>query len=107
MKIQKLDGYTLITYKDIKLRDGVLVQGLPGIGLVGKIAVDYIVSRLDLEKVAELIGPGILLPAGNVGVFVTNQGELQLPSYKFYYYSGTERDFLFLTSEVQPTVWAQ
>lgn len=107
MRIQKLDGYTLITYKDIKLRDGVLVQGLPGIGLVGKIAVDYIVSNLHLEKVAELIGPGILLPAGNVGVFVTNQGELQLPSYKFYYYSGTERDFLFLTSEVQPTLWAQ
>jgi len=107
MKIQKLDGYTLVTYKDVYLRNGVLVQGLPGIGLVGKIAVDYIVSILGLEKVFELIGPGIMLPTGNVGVFVTNDGWLQLPSYKFYYYSGSERDFLFLTSEVQPAVWAQ
>jgi proteasome assembly chaperone (PAC2) family protein len=38
MKMQKLNGYTLITYKDLTLRNGVLVQGLPGIGLVGKIA---------------------------------------------------------------------
>ncbi|MCC6003307.1 MAG: PAC2 family protein [Thermofilum sp.] len=107
MKVQKLNGYTLITYKDFTLRNGVLVQGLPGIGLVGKIAVDYIVSSLNLEKVAEIIGPGIMLPSGNVGVYVTNEGWLQLPSYKFYVYNGSERDILFLTSEVQPATWAQ
>jgi len=100
-------GYRIFVYRELTLRHGILVQGLPGIGLVGKIAVDYIVSTLGLEKVAELVGPGLLLPVGNAGVFVDQTGNLRLPSYKFYLYSGEEHDILFLTSEVQPVSWAQ
>ncbi len=100
-------GYKIFLYKDVRLRQGVLVQGLPGIGLVGKLAVDYIVDTLGLEKVAELIGPGLLLPVGNAGVFVDQAGVLKPPSYKFYLYTGEKSDVLFLTSEVQPVNWAQ
>ncbi|ABL77608.1 PAC2 family protein [Thermofilum pendens] len=107
MRVLSLDQYRLILAEELKLRDGVLVQGLPGIGLVGKIAVDYIVSTLNLRKVAELIGPGIILPVGNVGVYVTNEGALQIPSYKFYLLNGGSRDILFVTSEAQPALWAQ
>lgn len=107
MKYLEVRGYKIVVYRDFTLRRGVLVQGLPGIGLVGKIAVDYIISTLRLEKVAEMMGPGLLLPVGNAGVFVDNSGSIQLPSYRFYLYNGDDRDFLFLTSEVQPAAWAQ
>lgn len=107
VKILEYRGYKLILLKDLKVRRGVLVQGLPGIGLVGKIAVDYIVDNLQLEKIAELIGPGMLLPIGNAGVFVDGVGQLQLPSYKFYLYQGADSDIVFLTSDIQPASWAQ
>ncbi|AKG38074.1 MAG: PAC2 family protein [Infirmifilum sp.] len=107
VKTLEYGSYKLFLYKEFKTREGILVQGLPGIGLVGKIAVDYLVSTLKLEKVAELIGPGLLLPVGNAGVFVDQTGQMQLPSYKFYLFQGASRDIVFLTSEVQPAVWAQ
>lgn len=107
MSVAELDGYRLVVYKELRLRDGVLVQGLPGIGLVGKIAVDYIISILNLPKVAELTGPGLMLPVGNAGVFVDGDGRLLLPSYKFYLLQLEKKDVLFLTSEVQPVSWAQ
>lgn len=107
MRIEDLGGYKLIVYRDVTLRGGVLVQGLPGIGLVGKIAVDYIVANLGLPMLAELIGPGLLLPVGNAGVFVDGSGGLHLPSYKFYLLEREAGDVVFLTSEVQPASWAQ
>lgn len=96
----------LVELKSFRLKDGVLVQGLPGIGLVGKIAVDYIISELKLEKVAELYSDGLLLPIGNAGVLIDNKAVIKVPRYEFYLYSGS-RDILFLTGDVQPVSWAQ
>jgi len=69
--------------RKVKLRRGVLVQGLPGIGLAGKLAVDYIVKELKLPKVAELISDGLLIQS-NVAVFVDEEALLQLPVYDFF-----------------------
>ena len=37
-----------------KLKNAVLITGLPGIGLVGKICVDYLLKQLKAEKIAEI-----------------------------------------------------
>lgn len=91
--------------RKLKLRDGVLVQGLPGIGLAGKLAVDYIVRELKLPKVAELLVDGLLLQS-NVAVFVDDEALIKLPSYEFYLLEGA-RDALFVTAPSQPVVWQQ
>ncbi len=98
--------HRFIVEEEFRLREGVLIQGLPGIGLVGKIAVDYIVSELGLKKVAEYFSDGLLLPIGNAGVMVNEEGIMRLPSYRFYLLSLDKRDILFLSSEVQPVTWA-
>ncbi len=90
----------------VKLRDGVLVQGLPGIGLAGKLAVDYIVRELKLPKVAEAYIDGLMLHA-NVAVFVDDEAIIKLPTYDFYLFRGGERDALFLTAPAQPVAWMQ
>jgi len=91
----------------IRLRRGVLIQGLPGIGLVGKMAVDYIIRELKLPKVAELYSEGFFLHGGNVGVLVDERAVLKLPTYDFHLYRGGERDLVFLTAPVQPVSWTQ
>jgi len=91
----------------VKFREGVLVQGLPGIGLVGKIAVDYIIRALKLRKIAELYADTMYLYGGNIGVLVDNEGIIQLPRYEFYLLSTDRRDLVFLTSPVQPISWGQ
>ena len=92
--------------KKISLRNGVLVQGLPGIGLVGKIAVDYIIRELKLPKVAELYSDGLLLHQ-SVAVLVDEKSLMRLPTYDFHLHAGNEKDVLFLTAPTQPIYWTQ
>lgn len=40
-----------------KLKNGVLITGLPGIGLIGRIAVEYLIEKLKGKKIAELYSP--------------------------------------------------
>jgi len=90
----------------VQLREGVLVQGLPGIGLAGKLAVDYVVRELKLPKVAEAYIDGLMLHA-NVAVFVDDEAIIRLPTYDFYLFRGSKRDALFLTAPAQPVAWMQ
>jgi|YelNatPaOPRAMG01_1025707.scaffolds.fasta_scaffold08117_12 proteasome assembly chaperone (PAC2) family protein len=90
----------------VRLRDGVLVQGLPGIGLAGKLAVDYIVRELHLRKVAEAQIDGLMVHS-NVAVFVDSEAILRVPTYDFYLFQGKKRDAIFLTAPAQPVAWMQ
>mgnify|MGYP001626198012 CR=1 FL=1 len=89
----------------VKLREGLLVQGLPGIGYAGKLAVDYIVREMKLPKVAELVTDGLLLHS-NVAVLVDEGSVIHLPAYEFYLLEGP-RDTLFVTAPTQPVAWMQ
>ena len=79
-----------------KLRNAVLIEGLPGLGLVGKIAVTYLIERLGAEKVAELYSPHFPHYAET-----DDRGRLRLLRNEFYLWRGAERDILFLTGDCQ------
>src|SRR3990172_5695708 len=82
----------------LKLRNPLLVEGLPGVGNVGKIALDYLVDTLDPEllyKIHSNVFPH--------SVFFNQDGYLELPSVSLYRYKGKNQDILLLTGDVQPT----
>lgn len=79
-------------------RDAVLFTGLPGIGLVGKIAVDYILKQVKAEKVAE-IHSDFFPPSVQ-----TNNGLVELIKDEVFVFNFKGRDFLFLAGPVQPTL---
>lgn len=99
--------FKLVEYDKPSLRDPTLVQGLPGIGLVGKLAVDYIIEELKLSKIAELYSGYLLLPEGNAGVFIELNGTFNLPRYEFYLYRDEVKDVVFLAGNTQPVAWGQ
>ncbi|MDJ0273352.1 MAG: PAC2 family protein [Candidatus Caldarchaeum sp.] len=43
--------------RDVKVSDGILVEGLPGIGLVAKVAVAYLLKNMKVRKVARFYSP--------------------------------------------------
>lgn len=49
----------VVPVADVDLDDPVLVEGLPGVGLVGKIATDHVIEKLDMEYVATIDCDGI------------------------------------------------
>lgn len=91
-KINKLKSYPV-------LNNPVLVEGLPGIGNVGKVAVDFIIDELKAKKILEFTSYG--LPHS---VFVNDKNLVELPSIEIYCAKrkGKNNDLLFLTGDVQP-----
>jgi uncharacterized protein (TIGR00162 family) len=90
-----------------KLADPILIQGLPGLGFVGKIAVDFLIDQLKATKFAELYSTYIGLPDGDLGVRVELDGTFTLPKYEFYAYEGKSQSFILLTGDIQPVAWGQ
>lgn len=78
-----------------RLRKPVLVEGLPGIGNVGRVAAGYLVSELKMKKFAELYSPHFL-PL----VLLQNDAVAGMLKCEFYYYRG-KRDIVILTGDTQ------
>lgn len=79
-----------------KFKNPVLVTGLPGIGLVGKICVDYLLKQLKSERVA-VITSDAFPPSVH-----TQKGVIELIQDEIFYCKITGKDYLFLAGPVQP-----
>lgn len=85
--------------KKPKLKTPILIEGLPGIGNVGKVAVDFIIEELKAKKIFEL--SSYTLPHS---VFVNEENLIELPCIEIYYkqFKGKRDDLLLLAGDVQP-----
>jgi len=84
--------------REMKLDKGILFTGLPGIGLVGKIVVDYLLKEFKAIKVAEIYSDAFP-PSVH-----TRKGFIELIKDDIYYYSFRNQDFVFLAGPVQPAL---
>ncbi len=81
-----------------KLHDAVLIEGLPGIGNVGKVAVDFIIEELKAKKIYEFFSYSF-----PHSVFVNEDNLVELPTIEMYYIQNRKHSFLFLAGDIQPT----
>jgi len=84
--------------KEVKAR--ILIAGLPGIGLVGKLAVDHLIEELKPKLICEVYSSDFP-PQVNL----KTDGTLSIPlSYIYYWDSGDpERNLLIFTGDAQPS----
>ncbi len=87
---------TIVEKEKVKLKNPILIEGLPGIGLVGKIAADHLIAELKAEKVAELYSPHFPHQ-----VLMQKNGVMRMIKNKFYAVKGKSRDLLILVGDVQ------
>ncbi len=82
-----------------KLNKPILIEGLPGIGNVGKLAVDYLVDELNAKKGYEFFSYSF-----PHSVFVNEDNLVELPAITLHHVKlkGREHDLLLLTGDVQP-----
>ena len=80
------------------LRDPILIEGLPGLGLVGKIALRYLIKQLKAKKIAYLYSPHF-----PYFVLVNKKGNVRLLRGAFYYYKNPngENDIVLFTGDSQ------
>ncbi|MFH0832645.1 MAG: proteasome assembly chaperone family protein [Candidatus Aenigmatarchaeota archaeon] len=79
----------------VKLKTPILIEGLPGIGNVGRVAAGYLISKLKMKKFAELYSP-YFLPL----VILHEDNVAHLLKCEFYYYKG-KRDIIVLSGDTQ------
>ena len=79
-----------------QLEDPVLVEGLPGIGNVGRIAAEYLIKQLGAEKFAELYSPHFM------PIVLIHDDEVSLLKFEFYYLENENgTDVIFLIGDTQ------
>jgi len=89
----------IYTGKKPELKNPVLVEGLPGIGNVGKIAIDFIIDELGAKKIGEF--HSYSFPHS---VFVNEDNLVELPTIQVFakQFKNGKRDLLLLAGDVQP-----
>jgi len=80
-----------------EVKNPTLIEGLPGIGNVGKIATDYIIEKIKAKKLFEITS--YKFPHC---VFVNDDNLVELPSIEIYHKKLKNKSFLFLVGDIQP-----
>ena len=86
--------------KKPKLNRPILIEGLPGIGNVGKVAVDFLIDELKAKKIYDITS--YTFPHS---VFVNEDNLVELPRIEIFYkkFNGKGHDLILLGGDVQPT----
>jgi len=90
-KIEELDRLP-------RLNNSILIEGLPGIGNVGKIAVDFIVDEIKCKPTHSFFSYSF-----PHSVFVNDKNMVELPSIILSHKKIGKVNYLFLTGDIQPT----
>ncbi len=82
----------------IELKDPVLIEGLPGMGMVGRIATRFLIKQLGAKRFAELYSPHF-----PYYVLVNKKGSVRLLRGEFFYWKAPtgENDIVFLIGDSQ------
>ena len=83
---------------NIELKNPILVEGLPGLGMVGRIATRYLAKQLKAKKLARLHSPHF-----PYYVLVDKKGSVRLLHGEFMFWKNKagENDFIFFTGDSQ------
>lgn len=87
----------IVKTKNVKIEKPILIEGLPGIGNVGKIAVDFMIENLKAEKIYEIHSNKY-----PHAVFVNEKNLIEAPRIDIYYKKIGKKDLMFLVGDIQP-----
>lgn len=90
---------TTIIERRVKPHRPVIVEGLPGLGSVGKVAASYLIRQLKAKAIADLYSPHFPYYA-----LVDKQGVARLPRNEFYLWRNSRRnkELVIITGDCQP-----
>ena len=89
-----MGNWRIKQFKAVSLKNGVLIEGLPGIGNVGKVAVDFLIDELEAIKLYEI--SSFTFPHS---VFINEDNLVELPKIEIFYKKAKGQDFLLLSGD--------
>ena len=84
-----------------ELKNPILIEGMPGIGNVGKVVADFLIEQLKAVKIYDVFSNKF-----PHSVFVNEDNIIELPTIEIYYKRFTKKgrtnDLIILTGDIQP-----
>ena len=80
-----------------ELKDPVLICGLPGSGYVGKLAIDYLIDKLNSKQFGDIYSSSF-----PPQVSIQSDGTVNLVKNSLYFSKINSKDLVFLTGDAQP-----
>jgi uncharacterized protein len=80
-----------------RLNNPILIEGLPGMGNVGKITVDFMIEHLRAKKFLEIHSPSF-----PNSVFINEDNLIELPKIELFYKETKNHSLVLLSGDVQP-----
>ena len=80
-----------------RVKDGILIVGLPGFGFVGKFAVEFLIDKLKAKKILDIYHHS--MPPQ---VFLGENWIVDLPKHELFYKKYNKKNIFLLTSDFQP-----
>ena len=96
--IEEISVRYLDSFKEKKPVDPILIEGLPGIGQVGKLVAEYMIHMLGAEKIGEI--HSVYFPPQ---VILEDNGLARLARNELYFYRALGKDLIFLVGDHQST----
>jgi len=97
MEKVRIKEATVIYLEKPKLRQPVLIEGLPGVGNVGKLAAEHLIDEIKAKKFAEIYSSDF-----PPQVFVNPDGTIKLVKNELYYKKARKgKDLIILTGDFQ------
>ena len=96
--IEDISVRYLENFKDKRPVDPILIEGLPGIGQVGKLVAEYMIHMLGAGKIGEI--HSIYFPPQ---VILDETGLARLARNELFLYQSEGRDLVFLVGDYQST----
>lgn len=91
-----MDDITIQIVREENIGGEILIEGLPGVGQVGKLVAEHMIDELGAEKIAEITS--IYFPPQ---VTINEDGITELARNEMYRYEIDGRAFLFLVGDCQ------
>jgi len=91
------NNFLIKEIKKVKMNSPIVFLGMPGIGNVGKITIDFLIDNLKAKKINEILSNTLPNCA-----FVDDENIIELPKLEIYYKKFGTKDCLFVTGDVQP-----
>ncbi|MEM7816338.1 MAG: proteasome assembly chaperone family protein [Candidatus Aenigmatarchaeota archaeon] len=85
-----------IYHEEPKLNNVIMIEGLPGIGNIGRIAAGYLVEKLKAKNFADLYSSDFF-----PSVILQKDGIARLLRIEFYYYKGEKNDLIIVIGDTQ------
>jgi len=95
-KKMRIEGAITRVLEMPSLKEPVLIEGLPGVGNVGKLAAEHLIDEIKAKKFAEIYSDSF-----PPQVFINPEGTVRLVKNELYYHKGKKQDLIILTGDYQ------